>query len=396
MIKVGIVVQRYGKEVVGGAETLVRDVAERLNASGFDVTVFTTTARNYITWENEFKPGNFILKGVNIKRFRVEKERDINAFNKFSEIFFNQEPKERDEEKWIREQGPYSPELIEGIHQAQHDFDIFLFFTYLYYPTIEGIKQVKKPVVLFPTAHDEAPIYLNLMKDVFKRPDALFFLTGAEMNFVKRTFSPPNRMELIRSGMDIKEGIDENLFKKNYLQFAPYILYAGRIEKGKGLELVFEAYQQIKKKRLIDFVLMGKKLMDIPEINGLKYVGFVSEEEKLSAFKGALLSIQPSPLESLSITTLESFSQKTPVLVNKKSEVLREHIDISGGGLAYDNVDEFFQHFYGIYDKRKTAKIMGQKGYDYVKKYYSWDVVMEKIRKQLESIISNVQETPQL
>jgi hypothetical protein len=39
---------------------------------------------------------------------------------------------------------------------------------------------------------------------------------------------------------------------------------------------------------------------------------------------------------------------------------------------------------------------MGQKGYDYVKKYYSWDVVMEKIRKQLESIISNVRETPQL
>jgi glycosyltransferase involved in cell wall biosynthesis len=387
MIKVGIVVQRYGKEVVGGAETLARDVAERLNASGFDVTVFTTTARDYITWKNEYTPGHFILKGVNIKRFRVEKERDIKAFNKFSELFFNQEPKERDEKKWIREQGPYSPELIEGIRQAQQNFDIFLFFTYLYYPTIEGIKQVKKPVVLFPTAHDEVPIYLNLMKDVFKRPEALFFLTGAEMNFVKKTFNPPNRMELIRTGIDIKEDIEKNLFRKNYLQFAPYILYAGRIEKGKGLELVFEAYQQIKKKRLIDFVLMGKKLMDIPEIKGLKYVGFVSEEEKLSAFKGALLSVQPSPLESLSITTLESFSQKTPVLVNKKSEVLREHIDISGGGLVYDNVDEFIHHFYRIYDKRKTAKIMGQKGYDYVKKYYSWDVVMEKIRKQLESII---------
>jgi glycosyltransferase involved in cell wall biosynthesis len=387
MIKVGIVIQRYGKDVVGGAETLARDAAERLNASGCDVTVFTTTARNYITWENEFKPGDFILKGVNIKRFRVEKERDINAFNKFSELFFTQESEERDEKKWIREQGPYSPGLIEGIRQAQHDFDLFLFFTYLYYPTIEGMKQVKKPVVLFPTAHDEAPIYLNLMKEVFKRPDALFFLTGAEMNFVKKTFNPPHRMELIRTGMEIKEYINENLFKKNYLQFAPYILYAGRIEKGKGLEMVFEAYQEIKKKRLIDFVLMGKKLMDIPEINGLKYVGFVSEEEKLSAFKGALLSIQPSPLESLSITTLESFSQKTPVLVNKNSEVLREHVDISGGGLAYEDIDEFIRHFYHIYDKRKTAKIMGQKGYEYVKKYYSWDIVMAKIRKQLESII---------
>ena len=170
MIKVGIVVQRYGKEVVGGAETLARDVAERLNASGFDVTVFTTTARDYITWRNEYKSGESILKGVAIKRFDSEEERDINAFNEFSTTFFNcPQTDKRDENKWIRMQGPYSPALIEAISKEQKDFDLFLFFTYLYYPTVEGLKVIEKPVVLFPTAHDESPIYLNLMEDVFRR-----------------------------------------------------------------------------------------------------------------------------------------------------------------------------------------------------------------------------------
>jgi len=391
MIRVGIVVQRYGKEVVGGAETLARDAAERLNASGFDVTVFTSTARDYITWKNEYQPGDSILKGVNIKRFKVEKERDIEAFNRFSDVFFNREAAERNETRWINEQGPYSPDLIAAIGQAQHDYDVFLFFTYLYYPTIEGMKAIDrhKPVVLFPTAHDEPPIYLELMREVFKRPDALFFLTSAEMNFVKKQFNPANRMALIRTGTEINETIDENLFRRNYIQYGPYILYAGRIEKGKGLELAFDAYREIKKKRLIDFVLMGKKLMDIPRIEGLKYVGFVSEEEKLSAFKGAVLSLQPSPLESLSITTLESFSQKTPVLVNKKSQVLCEHIDISGGGLGYENVEEFIHHFNSIYDKQRTAKEMGLKGYNYVKTYYSWEVVIDKIKKELERIVLN-------
>lgn len=393
-INVGIVVQRYGKEVVGGAETLARDVAERLNSSGFDVTVFTTTARDYITWKNEYKAGESILKGVIIKRFNSKEERDIEAFNKFSEFFFNKreggqdEQDGQDEREWIRLQGPYCPDLMDAVREEQHRFDVFLFFTYLYYPTIEGLKVIKKPVVLFPTAHDEAPIYLKSMEEVFKRPEALFFLTGAEMNFVKKIFNPPGVLELVRTGMDINENVDEALFKKNYLQFAPYILYAGRIERGKGLEPVFDAYREIKKKRLVDFVLMGKKLMGIPDIEGLKYVGFVSEEEKLSAFKGALLSVQPSPLESLSITTLESFSQKTPVLVNRKSEVLCEHIELSGGGLAYDNVNEFIRHFYEFYDKRKKAKTMGLKGYEYVKKYYSWDVVMEKIKKQLKTMIN--------
>ena len=390
MIRVGIVVQRYGKEVVGGAETLARDIAERLNASGFDVTVFTTTAKDYITWKNEYKPGDSILKGVNIKRFNVEKERDIEEFNKFSHLFFQRETG-RDETRWIEEQGPYSPDLIAGIEQAQQDFDVFLFFTYLYYSTVEGMKILDKdkPAVLFPTAHDELPIYLNTMKNVFKRPDALFFLTGAEMNFVEKTFNPPNRRVLIRTGTEINEKIDVNVFKRNYLQYAPYILYAGRIEKGKGLELVFEAFREIKRKRLVDFVLMGKKLMDIPDMEGLKYVGFVSEEEKLSAFKGAVLSVQPSPLESLSITTLESFSQKTPVLVNKQSEVLREHIDISGGGSGYENVEEFIHCFYPLYDNRKRAKEMGLNGYNYVKEYYSWKVVIEKIKKELGNIVEN-------
>ena len=387
MIKVGIVVQRYGKDIVGGAETLARDVAERLNASGFDVTVFTTTAKDYVTWENHYPAGESILKGVLIKRFDTAEERNMESFNAFSSVFFNQPPQERDEQRWIREQGPYVPALMEALKHEQKDFDVFLFFTYLYYTTVEGLKAVDKPAVLFPTAHDEAPIYMELMKDVFRRPEALFFLTGAEMAFVKKTFNPPHITELIRTGLDIDDTVDEALFKKNYLQFAPYMVYAGRIEKGKGLEPVFEAFREVRSKRLINLVLMGKKLMDIPEIEGLKYVGFVSEAEKLSAFKGALLSVQPSPVESLSITTLESFSQGTPVLVNKRSDVLCEHIDISGGGLAYENVDEFIRHFYTIYDKRKIRKEMGVKGYDYVRTYYSWDAVMSILQRQIRAII---------
>ncbi len=390
MLRVGIVVQRYGNDVLGGAETLSRDIAERLNASGCDVTVFTTTALDYISWENYFQPGESILKGVVIKRFPVEKQREIDSFNSFSGEFFSRQAADRsaaEEKQWIDDQGPYCPALLEGLKKSETDIDVFLFFTYLYYTTVEGLKVISKPAVLFPTAHDEAPIYLELMKNVFQRPDAIFFLTGAEMDFVRRTFNPPHRLELIRTGTDIIEGIDENVFKKKFIQFTPYILYAGRIEKGKGLELVIEAFREIKRRRLIDFVLLGKKLMDIPEMDGLKYLGFVSEEEKLAAFKGAVLSVQPSPLESLSITTLESFSQETPVLVNKQCAVLREHIELSGAGFAFENVDEFARHFYDLYDHRQTNRDLGRLGYDYVKKYFSWDKVIEKIKEILQELV---------
>lgn len=387
MIRVGIVVQRYGAGVIGGAETLARDVAERLNTAGFDVTVFTTTASDYITWDNVYPPGESILKGVVIKRFRVKKSRDIHDFNAYSDVFFASDPGDRDEQKWIDIQGPVSPDLVEALKAEQSEYDVFLFFTYLYYPTVRGLQVMERPTILFPTAHDEPPIYLDVMGDVFLKPDALFFLTAAEMNFVKKRFNPRKKMELVRTGMDIEYQENGTPFRELYMINAPYLLYAGRLERGKGLDLVFQAYGELKKRCLVDLVLIGKQLMDIPRIEGLRYLGYIPESEKLSAFRNAVLSVQPSALESLSITTLESFSQKTPVLVNRKSEVLKEHVRLSGGGLTYETVDEFVDQCLKIYENQSLRNEMGMKGYQYLHQYFSWEVVMEKIRNGIVELV---------
>ncbi len=388
MIKVAAVIQRYGQDVVGGAETLAKDICERLNRIGYDVTVFTTIAKDYITWKNDYKPGNTILKGVEIRRYEVEKERDINYFNDFSRDFFSGKRSRSEEKEWIDLQGPYSPKLKRAVEEEQANFDVFIFFTYLYYTTVNVISSVKKPVILFPTAHDEPPFKLGVMKKVFLRPDSFFFLTGAEMELVKRTFSPKNKLNLLRTGIEISENADERFFRLKFGVVAPYILYAGRIEKGKGLETLFEAFERIRKSSVINLVLMGRKVMDIPEIDGIRYVGYVSEKEKLSAFNGALFSIQPSHYESLSITTLESFSQKTPVLVNRESKVLMEHIELSGGGESYIGPDEFVQKFNYLSKNRSVRKQMGSKGYDYVKKHFSWEVVLEKIDREMRRLVN--------
>jgi len=53
---VAFVVQRYGADVTGGSEALARAVAERLSAF-HEITVFTTCARDYVTWRNELAAG---------------------------------------------------------------------------------------------------------------------------------------------------------------------------------------------------------------------------------------------------------------------------------------------------------------------------------------------------
>jgi hypothetical protein len=48
-MKVALVVQRYGPEVHGGAETLARRMAELL-AEHVELEVLTTCAIDYLTW----------------------------------------------------------------------------------------------------------------------------------------------------------------------------------------------------------------------------------------------------------------------------------------------------------------------------------------------------------
>jgi glycosyltransferase involved in cell wall biosynthesis len=391
MKKIGIVVQRYGKEVVGGSESLARDVAERLNSNGFDVRVFSTCAKDYISWANYYKQGSTILNGVIINRYLTKAERNIEEFNQYSQDFFSRQDRTASqEEEWIEKQGPFSPDLVEALVEAEQEIDLFLFFTYLYYPVIEALKVIKKPIFLFPTAHDEAPIYMSIMNNVFSRPQKLFFLTRAEMQFVQTKFKTANdRLILCRTGIDIKQDVDHTLFRRKYNQFFPYLLYAGRIEKGKGLDSVFNAFGELKKKHLIELVLIGKKLMEIPKSEGIKYLGFISEEEKLSAFSEAVFSIQPSSLESLSITTLESFSQGTPVLVNGRSEVLKEHISLSQAGFCYMNEKDFIVQGGKLCKSRALRRKMGGDGLKYVREFFDWQKVTWLIKQEILESVEN-------
>ena len=56
MKKIGLIVQRYGRQINGGAEVLARMVAEKL-ALKYDITVLTSRAVDYHFWEPELPEG---------------------------------------------------------------------------------------------------------------------------------------------------------------------------------------------------------------------------------------------------------------------------------------------------------------------------------------------------
>jgi len=71
------VVQRYGREVAGGAELHCRQFATKLAARDHDVDVLTSCAVDYVHWANEYPPGLAELDGVQVNRLPVAAPRDL-------------------------------------------------------------------------------------------------------------------------------------------------------------------------------------------------------------------------------------------------------------------------------------------------------------------------------
>ena len=187
-MRIAFIVQRYGTEILGGAEYACRLMAERV-AARHDVEVLTTCARDYVTWRNEYPEGADRIRGVTVRRFASSQARDIAAFNRYSDWIFHHPHDATDEMEWLKQQGPWCPSLLEYLERHHRSYDALVFFTYLYAPTVLGLQIDPARSILIPTAHDEPPIHLSIYKDVFGLPAGIGYLTEVERRFVTTHFA---------------------------------------------------------------------------------------------------------------------------------------------------------------------------------------------------------------
>ena len=329
-----------------------------------------------------------------------------------------------DELEWLAQQGPWTPALIEYLKRNQQQYDVLIFFTYLYAPTVLGLDVNPGKSILVSTAHDEPAIKLEMFKGVFTKPAALCFLTDSERLFVQRQFPDrPLLEEVVGVGVEIPPrqpyprmatapdddappeadadrepaSIDEPpperefpsplsargaVFRRRHRLYGPIALYGGRIDPGKGCEELIEYFSTyVKEGGDATLALMGVKLMALPEEPFIRFAGLLSDSERLQALEAANVVVCPSPYESLSLLALETMAVGTPVLVNARSAVLVEHCVKSNGGLYYSDRDEFVECLKLLVNDPRLCAALGQNGRDYVRKNYRWDAVLARYER---------------
>jgi len=422
-VKLAFIIQRYGTEILGGSEYHCRLVAERLAAS-HDVDVLTTCAQDYVTWKNEYPEGADRVRGVTVRRFANARTRDIQTFNTYSDWIFNNPHSREDELEWLQQQGPWSPALLDYLKRSHRSYDVLIFFTYLYAPTVLGLEVDPARSILIPTAHDEPAIHLDIYREMFSRPAGIGYNTAVEREFLTTQFSIRARVEeTIGCGVDLPpqptrrseeralldaEEADSNdedpsgpprgrspvsargaTFRRRHRIHGPFALYGGRIDPGKGCEELIEYFgSYVEAGGEATLTLMGLKLMPLPEEPFITFAGLLPERERLHALEAATVVIVPSPYESLSLLALEAFAVGTPVLANARSAVLVDHCLRSNAGLFYADRDEFVECLTLLMANGRLRAAMGRQGREYVRRNYRWDVVLGKYDRMMSRIRS--------
>jgi len=383
-VRILVVVQRYGPEVVGGSESHARVVAHRL-AMVNEVEVATTNALDYWSWAPHFPVGESLDGPVRVRRFAVTGLRNPNFKDAERRVLFEAHTL-ADEQAWLAMQGPHAPGLLEFLRREGKSYDAILFYTYIYEPTAAGLPLVPERAALISTAHDEEPLRLVPYRALFQLPRAFGFLTPEERDLVHSRFRNEHiPSEVLGIGLEPPPWHDPDPFRHRYAPRGPLVVYLGQVSEGKAVdELVADWIAHREGGGAGSLVLAGTARMHIPERDDIVSLGRVSEEDKYALLEAADVLVLPSHLESLGIVLLEAWQVGTPCLVSAKNKVTRGQVARAGGGASYDR-GGFPKALASVLAERER---LGESGRVYVEAECAWPAFDTRL-EQLVDLVAN-------
>ncbi len=414
-MKFAFITPRYGAEFGTGAEHACRLLAEQI-AKRHDVDVLTTTARDSSQWKNDYTEGSDRVRGALVRRFAVSTIPERSALNELARRL-REGPRYRvDETNWVRQAGPWSSGLIEHIKRQHRSYDALVFFGLMHPLSVSGIEIAPDRSILFPHLHLRQELRFDLWADILMWPRAVGYFSSSERRLVHSYVGvvpqfedvigigvdPPPQQSYPRhqqdpadvitedeSGSDDDSPIDESYlggrgipFRRRHRLYDNFALYGGRVEPGTGCEEMLDYFDSFASGHVDDMrlVLMGVKMMTVPEAPYLRLAGVLPDRERMTAYEAASITIAPGANDLLSQSLLESLAVGTPVLANAANEAAVEHCRRANAGLYYSNRDEFVGAL-NVLQTPAMRERMGENGRRYIRNHHQWDAVIGRFER---------------
>jgi glycosyltransferase involved in cell wall biosynthesis len=230
--------------------------------------------------------------------------------------------------------------------------------------------------------------WFTLAYPAFRHVTVTHTNTERERDELARDF-PGQRLEVIPNALDLEE-IDRMLAdpdEESPAQIAsPYVLFLGRLDPQKGVDVLIGAFAQAVKGRDFRLVLVGPeyslgyadKLKAAVQKAGLEsqviFLGPVFGLRKWRLVQNAWACCQPSRSEGMSMASLEVAAVGTPLVTTYEAGVL--DWQENGGLLVHPRVEEVAEALDQVFswdDRERQDR--GRQLRQLVERRYSWKVV---------------------
>jgi glycosyltransferase involved in cell wall biosynthesis len=375
---------------MGGTELAMYYYAKELIKRGHEVTIFTANSV-------KLNPANLnekeIIDGIIVRRFKFI------PFPIYNQFFF-------------------SPALISALLSLEVDIiQIFSWIPSFFILTPFFIAKVRKiPVIFYPQCNpNRYHFYHSLVKRIFglfmdkmlgprilKKADYIIALTDTEARFYKRRGI--TNVEVIREPFQsIYYPSESELakFKERYNigKEDKVLLAVCRIVKYKGIHILIKSLSTLLKSipnvRLLvvgeDYGFMSycKKLAK--ELNcekNISFTGRISDKELSCAYEIADVVVVPSFFESYGRVVTEAWAHHKPVIVTNMVG-LAELVSKTRAGIIVKPNDPYSLTYalMNLLEDEMLAKIMGETGYQLLRKEITLDIAMAKLEKVYKDVL---------
>lgn len=215
-------------------------------------------------------------------------------------------------------------------------------------------------------------------------------------NITRPTLALSNGIDLEAFQQPSKED-RQKLQKKYNLPLVPVILYIGRLDKEKKVNILIEALQYIKKSQPFHVLIEGKgqqmeNLKNLAQKLGLQnkisFMGYIEEKELSTLYSLATVFVMPSTAELQSLVTMEAMALGLPV-IGAQAGALPYLIKPDKNGFLFepDNPADLGQKLQQLLENPHLQKQMGKESLELIKEH-DINNIIEKMESLYTKIIN--------
>lgn len=350
-LRIAQVCPRYSPDI-GGVETHVREISERLVKSGHQVEVITTDPTGKLKKSE-------VLNGVKVTRFR-----SLAPGNAYY----------------------FAPQIYTYLKSC--DFDVVHAHSYHAFPALfAALADSGGKLIFTPHYHRSGHTSLRnalhkpyrlLGQIIFSRADKVICVSEFEKKMLCEDFLVSDKVVKIQNGINLAEF--QHLQRKEKRPNEKTLLYVGRLEEYKGVQYIIQALPSLPEFRL-QIVGSGpyennlKKLADELQVNGrIDWLRNLSREEILQCYVQADVFLMLSRHEAYGITVAEALAAGTPCVVAKGS-ALEEFVD----GEMCIGIDGFTETKNLINSVEEVSNILESTSLSRNTSIHDWDNISVKV-----------------